>query len=50
MEAAKNFGASLIQIIKPKPAGGWLKCGVEEFKDEDINKVKENVAFLICIY
>lgn len=43
MEEAKNFGASLIQIIKPKPAGGWLKSGVKEFKDEDINKVLEKV-------
>ena len=43
METAKTLGASIIQIIKPKPAGGWLKCGVEDFKAEDINKVKELV-------
>ncbi len=43
MERAKDFNASLIQLIKPKPAGGWLENGVEDFSKADILKVKEVV-------
>ena len=35
MDVAKNFGASLVQIIKPKPAGAWLGKGGELFGAED---------------
>jgi len=35
METAKNFGASLIQLIKPKPAGAWLNRNTEFFSEED---------------
>lgn len=31
MEITKDFGACLIQLIKPKPAGGWLKGGLSPF-------------------
>ncbi|TGE36328.1 radical SAM protein [Desulfosporosinus fructosivorans] len=43
MEAAKGFGACLIQIIKPKPAGGWLEKGNIEFTTENLNYIKNRV-------
>ncbi|KGK88222.1 radical SAM protein [Desulfosporosinus sp. HMP52] len=43
METAKDFKACLIQIIKPKPAGGWLEKGVVEFSPQDIEYVKGKV-------
>ena len=36
MERAKDLGASIVQVIKPKPAGGWLECGVEKFTPQDV--------------
>lgn len=43
MERAKEFGASIIQLINPKPAGGWLESGVEEFTKNDIDYIKKLV-------
>lgn len=43
MEKAKEFNASIIQIIKPKPSGGALKDGAENFSKEDIQHVKDIV-------
>lgn len=43
MEAARDFRACLIQIIKPKPAGGWLEKGVIEFSPEDLAYIKARV-------
>jgi MoaA/NifB/PqqE/SkfB family radical SAM enzyme len=43
MDKAKEFGGCLVQIIKPKPAGGWLESGTENFTEEDLAKVKELV-------
>lgn len=43
MKMTKGFHASLIQLIKPKPAGGWLKTGVEPFLDTDLEHVKKLV-------
>ncbi|MDQ2087530.1 radical SAM protein [Herbivorax sp. ANBcel31] len=43
MEKAKEFGGSIIQIIKPKPSGGALKEGVKRFSEEDILYVKNIV-------
>ncbi|TYQ14563.1 UNVERIFIED_CONTAM: MoaA/NifB/PqqE/SkfB family radical SAM enzyme [Acetivibrio alkalicellulosi] len=43
MEKAKDFGASIIQVIKPKPSGGALKEGVDKFSKEDIIHVKNLV-------
>ncbi len=43
MQQSKDFGGSLIQIIKPKPSGGWLQSGVEEYSDEDYEKIKKKV-------
>jgi MoaA/NifB/PqqE/SkfB family radical SAM enzyme len=44
MEKAKELNASIVQIIKPKPAGGWLECGVEEFGEEGLRAVKTLAA------
>jgi len=41
MEKAKEFKAAIIQIIKPKPAGGWLEDGASKFKAEDIEQLKK---------
>jgi MoaA/NifB/PqqE/SkfB family radical SAM enzyme len=43
MEKAKDFNAAIIQLIKPKAAGGWLESGVEDFSEEDLNRVKKLV-------
>lgn len=43
MEMTKEFKACLIQIIKPKPAGGWLEKGDIEFTLEDINFIRSKV-------
>ncbi|MFH1876187.1 MAG: radical SAM protein [Candidatus Omnitrophota bacterium] len=43
MDKAKELGACLVQIIKPKPSGGWLESGVESFCKVDLEKVKELV-------
>jgi MoaA/NifB/PqqE/SkfB family radical SAM enzyme len=40
MERAREFGATIVQLIKPKPAGGWLESGVREFREQDILAVK----------
>ena len=36
METAKNFNASLVQLIKPKSAGAWLKNSAGFFSEEDM--------------
>lgn len=43
MDKAKSYKACLIQIIKPKPAGGWLEKGNIEFTPEDLAYVKTKV-------
>ena len=43
MEVAKNFKACLIQIIKPKPAGGWLEKEDIGFTAKDIEYIKAKV-------
>jgi MoaA/NifB/PqqE/SkfB family radical SAM enzyme len=40
MDQAKAFGAVLIQLIKPKPAGAWLETGTAEFTTQDMDRVK----------
>ncbi len=44
MEVVRDFKACLIQIIKPKPAGGWLTKENLEFTEEDLNFVKAKVS------
>lgn len=43
METVSDFKACLIQIIKPKPAGGWLEKGDIEFTHEDLEYIKARV-------
>ncbi len=43
MEKARSFGGVLIQIIKPKPAGGWLDSGADLFSEQDMALVREKL-------
>jgi MoaA/NifB/PqqE/SkfB family radical SAM enzyme len=43
MERARNFNAAIMQLIKPKPAGGWLETGADLFSQEDLLHVKKLV-------
>ena len=43
MEAVCDYKACLIQIIKPKPAGGWLEKKDIEFTSEDLAYIKGRV-------
>ena len=43
MEIAKDFNGSILQLIKPKPAGGWLESGIEDFSKEDIEHITDKV-------
>ncbi|MBN2280798.1 MAG: radical SAM protein [Candidatus Marinimicrobia bacterium] len=43
MERAREFKAAIIQLIHPKPAGGWLERGVEPFSPADLQRVKDLV-------
>lgn len=44
MDKAREFNGAIIQLIKPKPAGGWLESGIDEFSGDDLNKAKELVT------
>ena len=43
METAKKFGAALVQIIKPKPAGAWIENNTEFFSEVDIKIAVDKV-------
>jgi MoaA/NifB/PqqE/SkfB family radical SAM enzyme len=43
METAKEAGATLIQFIKPKPAGGWLASGAEKFSPDDLAYIRQKM-------
>jgi MoaA/NifB/PqqE/SkfB family radical SAM enzyme len=43
METARNAGSTLIQFIKPKPAGGWLASGVEKFSQDDLDHIRQKM-------
>ncbi|HBX51216.1 MAG TPA: radical SAM protein [Bacteroidales bacterium] len=43
MELTKDRGITLIQIIKPKPAGGYLSGIENDFNEEDLKTVKQKV-------
>jgi len=43
IEKSKFYNASIIQIIKPKNAGGWLDTDLDSFDDNDIKRVKKLV-------
>lgn len=44
MDLASQFNGAILQLIKPKPAGGWLESGADRFDESDIGLVKEKVA------
>ncbi|MEN8194184.1 MAG: radical SAM protein, partial [Bacteroidota bacterium] len=41
MKTAKNLGVSILQLIKPKPAGGWLGEEVSKFTSKDLKFVEK---------
>ena len=43
MERAKEFKAVIIQLIKPKPSGGWLESGVEKLEEKGFAQIKSLV-------
>lgn len=43
MEKVKDYNACMIQIIHPKPAGGWLHQDIDEFSIENLEYVKQLV-------
>ena len=43
MERAREFGACLVQLIKPKPAGAWLENGPAPSSRADLDRVVELV-------
>lgn len=43
MDRAKEFNACLVQIIVPKPSGGWLENGIELYSKSDIDQLKLKV-------
>jgi len=43
MEAVRDYKACLIQIIKPKHAGGWLEKTEIDFTTEDLVYIKDKV-------
>jgi MoaA/NifB/PqqE/SkfB family radical SAM enzyme len=43
METAKAWNASMVQLIKPKPSGGWLASGTEAYTDKDLSAIKSVV-------
>ena len=43
MDRAKEFRGSMLQLIKPKPAGGWLETGSGSFSEADLKHVREKV-------
>lgn len=43
LDLEKEFGGCLVQLIKPKTAGGWLHGQIEKFTAEDTARVKEKV-------
>lgn len=44
LDLQKQFGACLVQLIKPKTAGGWLHGQIEKFNAEDVAIVKGKVT------
>lgn len=43
LKVSKSFGGSILQLIKPKPAGGWLDSGADKFTEKDLEYMKEKV-------
>jgi MoaA/NifB/PqqE/SkfB family radical SAM enzyme len=43
MEMSKMFQGSILQLIKPKPAGGWLESGADTFSESDLKYIHKKV-------
>jgi MoaA/NifB/PqqE/SkfB family radical SAM enzyme len=43
LELARDMGGSIIQLIKPKGAGGWLLEGSDHFSPADLQLIKDKV-------
>lgn len=43
MDKAKKFKACLVQIIVPKPSGGWLENGASLYSKIDLEQLKQKV-------
>jgi MoaA/NifB/PqqE/SkfB family radical SAM enzyme len=41
MDRARELGGTLLQLIKPKSAGGWLLEGAEEFSQDDLGHIRK---------
>lgn len=40
MDVARSLGVSIIQLIKPKPSGGWLGSPVDSFSRDDLTHIE----------
>ena len=43
MKQSKQFGGSLLQLIKPKTAGAWLDASISRFEQGDVEKLMQKV-------
>ncbi|MCL5028348.1 MAG: radical SAM protein [Bacteroidetes bacterium] len=41
LDLEKELGVSIVQLIKPKPSGGWLGKEMDEFTKEDLDYIRE---------
>lgn len=43
LEVSKKFNGAIMQLIKPKPAGGWIDTALDKFTQEDIEQLLSKV-------
>jgi len=43
MEVARSLGASIIQLIQPKPSGAWLGSEMQQSQQQDLDHISEMV-------
>ncbi|WP_205461800.1 radical SAM/SPASM domain-containing protein [Mangrovibacterium lignilyticum] len=43
LEVSRNFNGAILQLIKPKPAGGWLDKSLDKFTPEDTEQLLAKV-------
>lgn len=41
LDLEKELGVSIVQLIKPKPSGGWLGRELDEFKTKDLDYIRK---------
>ncbi len=61
MDQAAHFNGAILQLIKPKPAGGWLESGADQFNETDkqvvldkadaynLGRDRKNYPFVSCM-